>query len=118
MSDMKPIDQMTLPEILHNLRMSNFYDELSVHNTCNMQADVADRIHDLTRWTDADVDSAYIMGCINAHSVKVTEGAVFPTLIATQMELERLKSLGFNTPSDAIRALRYPQRITPPEGKP
>ena len=47
---MKPIDQMALTEVLGHLRFSNFYDELSVENTCNMQADVADHIHDLTRW--------------------------------------------------------------------
>jgi hypothetical protein len=57
---------MTLKEVLGHLRFSNFYDELSVVNTCNMQADVADRIHDLTRWipveermpTEADYSEA------------------------------------------------------------
>jgi hypothetical protein len=106
---MKEIKDMNLGELAQAFQnafpMGNqFYDRLR-------------ELHDLTRWTDSDVDAAYILGCINAHSIPLSGFETFPTLVATRKELERLKRIGFNTPSDAIRALRYPQRITPPEDK-
>jgi hypothetical protein len=106
----KPINEMNLAECLEEVEM--LYSSQSYGDPKRL----ANRIHDLTRWTDADIDASYIMGCINAHSIPLSGFETFPTLVATQKELERLKRIGFNTPSDAIRAIRYPQRITPPEG--
>ena len=95
-----------------------YSSDLIIKNQVRVIANLEKELSDLkesTRWTASDVDAAYIMGCINAHSIPLSGFETFPTLVATQKELERLKRIGFNTPSDAIRALRYPQRITPPE---
>jgi len=60
-------------------------------------------------WTDADVDASYVMGAINSDIIKVDENDTFPSLSKVAKELERLKELGFDRPSDALRAIRYPK---------
>ena len=100
---MKPIDQMTLAEVLGHLRFSNFYDELSVENTCNMQADVADRIHDLTRWIPVSERMPTVEDSYRGRVLWLQEEY---SIIVGSYDLARSKT----------RATHW-QRITPPEDK-
>jgi hypothetical protein len=113
---MKPIDQMTLTEVLGHLRFSNFYDELSVENTCNMQADVADRIHDLTRWipvsermpTEEDAHNGQVLVKEENWTTDHAYSIAYYKNIEPDVP-ERQPSEWYVT---------YWKRITPPEGKP
>jgi hypothetical protein len=57
-------------------------------------------------WTDSDIDAAYLMGVINATCHKIDPAEIFPSLEIVRMEIERLKKIGFNNPSDAVKVLR------------
>ena len=59
-----------------------------------------------TIWTDADIDAAYLMGVINGSCHEVDINEPFPSLVIVRKEIERLKSLGFKNPHDAIKVLR------------
>lgn len=57
-------------------------------------------------WTKADVEAAYLMGLLNANVNEPPEGDPFPTFTRMQMEVERLKRLGFESPADAVLSVR------------
>jgi len=65
-------------------------------------------INDINRnkWNDSDIDAAYLMGVINAscHEIDLTES--FPTLAIVSKEIERLKSLGYKRPYEAVMTIR------------
>lgn len=65
------------------------------------------------RWTDEDIDAAYVTGVLNANNSPVSENAAWPSLERAVNEIKRLKATGFDAPHKAIRALRYPAPSPP-----
>ena len=63
-----------------------------------------------TKWTDEDIDAAYFLGIINSYAIKLDADEKMPSVVHVQKELDRLKSTGFETPSEAIKSLRYPEK--------
>jgi hypothetical protein len=57
-------------------------------------------------WNDADIDAAYLMGVVNASCHEIDINDTFPTLAIVSKEIDRLKSLGYKRPYEAIIILR------------
>lgn len=59
-----------------------------------------------TKWTDQDIDAAYLMGMINAELHEISEDNPLPSLAKMKMEIDRLKDMGYKYPHEAVRNLR------------
>lgn len=57
-------------------------------------------------WNDADVDAAYLMGVINAACHEIDINEPMPSLVVIGKEIDRLKSLGYKRPYEAVIVLR------------